>query len=272
MTAPLLPQLEELLRETAERNSAGARARSGLRVRGHTRRLLLAAGSLAIITGTALAAIQPWNPTLGGPGRGHPSVALRPPPASELKMLGVLRRPQTAADRGPAVRAELSLVGSQVRGVRTAYIRQLGQTLGRRAVVLVPVSRFGEIQPGFPSPLVSNALCVVFPFPAGPGHPSGAAFPCWTAAEVRSGRALSAARGPSELLIFGLVPDGVRSVRLSLRDTAAVTVAVHSNFFVRAVRRAGAGRARAGALPTKVAWLGASGHVVGPPLHRFPAG
>src|SRR4051812_40718531 len=84
-------------------------------------RLLIGGTVLAVLAAVpALAATQPWSSMFGRPElRDSPaSVSVSEPPRVQAAVLSVLRRPQTAQDRGPLARRLLRSVGREFTGVR----------------------------------------------------------------------------------------------------------------------------------------------------------
>lgn len=284
MTVPILPQLEEMLRqaavrraqiatldrdtpeaepspnggipETARRLPGAPRRRSAFSP--PRRRASVVALLAFVATGTAIAATQPWNPLIGDETRGHPTITSEPPPSEELAMLSVLRRPQNDADRGTVVSKELRIIGIQEHGVRTAYIRNLGPAPDEGAVVLVPSLRFGDVAAGPPYVGTNDALCVLFPF-SGMGGPSGAAYPCWSAGQVEAGQAFGTVRSGSRHYVFGLVPDGVVTVVAYFADRNTEAAPVNTNFFeFPLLTTAGT----AALSPTRLEWLDGAGRAI----------
>ncbi len=166
MNRALIPQLQALLEHAAQQQTAD-RAGSPRSAHPRARRVRRGAlpGSLALLaSATALAATHPWSPTLGGPHRGHPTTSTSPVPSTELRLLGVLRRPQTAADRAPAVQTTLRfLVAAEQHGVRTASIRNLGASPAApdRAIIAFSLTHEGLTDGTVPG--ASNDVCLVFP-------------------------------------------------------------------------------------------------------------
>lgn len=81
-----------------------------------------------------------WRPTLGGTPAGHATATPSSVPANQLKVLGVLRRPQTELDRNVTTRYALRFNARGER-VRTNAVRRLGTGAMGGAVVLVPYER-----------------------------------------------------------------------------------------------------------------------------------
>ncbi len=285
MSAPdqsIIPELEQLLVEAAERRIQGARE---LRLDGHpapvvdgrrrprrrarlrrilpngiARRPAIVALAAVAAGGTAVAATRPWAPLLGNDVGGHPIPSASSPPSDQLERLAVLRAPQTAADRGSGVQADLRTIGSQNHGVRTAYVRLLGATSTGAAVALIPTERFSDDAAGPPLTRTEDALCVLYPSSRSATRIGGAAYPCWTTAMLLGGRAVGRVADGAVEHVFGLVPDGVARVELTLGDGTIITTAPRTNFFDAALPPA---TPRFTAIQATL-WFDANGAVVGP--------
>jgi hypothetical protein len=179
--------------------------------------------SLTVLAGAAAAA-SIWLPQLGNPEYGYnPGVEQSPPPADQLASLGVLRTAQTAADRGAAGTGVLTYVNNFAHGVRTGYIRLLAQD-ATATYLLIPVAH-RDAGPTSPDG-IDNALCV-YAEPAS-STTGGPELQCFTLAEVDAARATAAVFGD---ILFGLAPDGVSSVTVTVPGAAPLTVPVTRNFF-----------------------------------------
>lgn len=229
---------------------AKSRALSGLRPapvrrrRFRARHLALAFALLAV-GGSALAGSQPWEPLLGKPGHGpQATLSQASPPASELGVLGVLRRATTEADHGVATATALAFVGPGARDVRTRFIRQLTPGAGERPAVLVPAWRYDRNQPGVRIPAIADALCVVVLNSTSHAGAKG----CYSAAQVTAGSAFSAAAH----YVFGLVPDGVASVTFRYRSSPPASARVKDNFFEMVGR----------GVPHEIVWRDAAGRQI----------
>jgi hypothetical protein len=225
----VLPQLQAALLAAHDRRERKRRAR---------RRTVIALAVLfgvPILGGGALAATGVWAPPLGDHARGRPTRGLSGPPHSQLAEMGVLRRPQTAQDRGPEVRKALTfLAAHSVQGVRTNSVRYLGRGLNGRAIVLVPVEHYNLGAPGLLQSLPPShhrnlgrfqpkhdGLCVITL------DSDGAGFACFPIAYVHSG----SATGSLGLQLYLLVPDGVSRVRIRFNSGQVRSGAVHDNLF-----------------------------------------
>jgi hypothetical protein len=234
MTTVLLPELAGELATAAERLAATP---APMRRR---RRLRFAAlGSVAVLAagGVATAATSLWHPQIGD-GSKPSSIAHDAPPRDQLDALGVLRRAQTDADRSQNSEYTLKFLGD-LRGIRLDYVRLLGTQKGGAAYVLVPAASEGtggiaarlralkaRAAGGVaPAPL-KDPLCLF-----GRDSADGGGVTCFSLQEIRDGRAvMGMSQGHGPLTQYGLVPDGVASVRLGSAADAPV-VDVHDNFF-----------------------------------------
>jgi hypothetical protein len=252
----VFPEVEAGLYSAAERAAAGYRRARRLRL------LALVAVAVALLAGAALAASGVWSPQLGNPKYGRPTVGKSSPPADQLRALGVLRRPQQAADRGPPARYALRFLGPNSHGVRLAYVRLLARGPGGRGFVLVPIERYDPGPP--PTPAFkrafapkSNALCVFAQASDGGGKD------CYSTADLLAGRASTGSIGRET---YGLVPDGVAAVRLEFVTGQTLTVPVRGNFYVTDSprERRHAAHSPAAAVEAEI-WLDANGR----PLKRL---
>ena len=253
---------EQLVAAARRQRDARVRNRIGRRLRGpHRRGLSVALAALLIGVPAAAATVGGWNP-FDDPGRNPrfpaPAASQRALDPGLVATLGVLRRPQDAADRGVATsHAARSFSNPQYRGVRLDGIRVLDP---QHDVVLVPfeqasvpTDRAGRPLPGFDQAAGRSVVCV---YEASSDGFAGSG--CHNAAKIRSGRAISS----SGNRVSGLVPDGVARVRL-IHGDGTVEADVHDNYF-----------AADSAFPTVVEWLRDDGSVArridltGPP----PAG
>jgi len=205
-----------------------------------------------VLSGTAIAATGAWSPQLGSPGRGtRPLPAAAAVPAEQLASLGILRRPQTEADRGAQVQAALKVLGGDtISGIHTDALRVITST-PREVAILIPVERYGSRATQrdglcLMSSSYSRARTVKFgdrttKIPAGFG---GWGSTCGTLKNVRTtGIETGTTDDPSGGLIINgkpknviqhrvtLVPDGVARVTVRLRGGRTVTVPVHDNIY-----------------------------------------
>ena len=147
-------------------------------------------------------AAQRWDPELRDVHGGRLSTTTTPPPLQQRALLGLLRRPQDARDRGRASEAVLRALSPGVDGVRVAYVRA-----PRTGVVVVPVARLDSAVPrrARPSPS-AGGLCVFVVDDAGTDRACGSDSDL---ASAGVGGYTSAAR---RRVSWGLVPDLVAFV------------------------------------------------------------
>jgi hypothetical protein len=288
MTAPdrsIIPELERLLVDAAERRIQGAedlklasdpgrgasaidpagrpgRRRFGRLLANRVARRPTIVVLAAITAGgtAAVAATRPWAPLLGNDVGGHPTPSVSAPPSDQLQRLAVLREPQTESDRGSGVQADLRTIGSQNVGVRTAYVRLLGATSTGAAVALIPTERFSDEAAGPALAGTEDALCVFYPASRPAARFSGADYPCWTTPMLLRGRAVARVADGNIEHVFGLVPDGIARVELTLGDGTIVTTAPRANFFDAALPPATSPFTAIQA----TRWFDANGAAVGP--------
>ncbi len=204
-----------------------------------TRRGRVALGALVAIAlagGTATAAIAPWQPELGPQHPRQFTITDSPPPRAQLAELGVLRRPQTATDRGASVRQALQFFGNSVDGVRTNYVRALRSDSSGSDAVLVPVASYRLNLPSPPAdapPAVrqrmlpaSDGLCLFVRDAI-----DGGAQSCSSLADLIAGRISGAMDRAGRALFYGLVPEGIYAVRLRIAGADSVTATVRDNFY-----------------------------------------
>ena len=204
--------------------SAGARSWSLHPRPGRLRYAVPVGIALVSVTGAATASSL-WLAPAGNPTYGfNPGLVSGAPPGAQLGALAVLRRPQTNGDRGPGVQAALTDVNNFTRGLRSDYVRVL-ETTRDGPVVLVPVQRRGASAIGARArPAIRDALCVYYPFTDRGSLNTNTH--CWSTEQLLAGQAL-AGIGAHE---YGLVPDGVLSVRIAV-GARRRSVQVHRNFF-----------------------------------------
>ena len=176
--------------------------------------------ALLTVGGAGAAASSLWLSPAGNPLYGfNPGLTESAPPAAQLAALSVLRRAQTAGDRGPGVQTALTDVNNFTTGIRSNYVRVLATTSGG-PVVLVPVQTRNAAAT---QPAIQDALCIYYP---GSGDALQNHLGCWSTAQVLAGQAFGGLASHE----FGLVPDGVSSVSVSL-GSVTKPVSVSSNFF-----------------------------------------
>lgn len=229
----LVPEVEAALRAALSRTPKGSR-------RSWRARLFAVPVVVAVLGGTALAATGVWRPSLGSDQLGHPTTSNSSVPVEQLRLLGVLRRPQVDADRGPVVEDILKHGLSSrtdaggVAGVRTDAIRRIATT-STTTWILVPVKRVRyQIGPTAKKD-ERNVLCVISRSPwTGPDGVErfGYGSACRTTHDVALGRLAGGAASDRHLSLWGVVPDGVDKVKARLRGGKGITVKVRDNTYV----------------------------------------
>ena len=112
--------------------------------------------ALLSLGGAGAAASSLWLSPPAPAFRLQPGADRERPPAAQLAALSVLRRAQTARDRGPGVQAALKDVNNFTTGIRSNYVRVLSTTSGG-PVVLVPVQTRNAAAA---QPAIQDALCL----------------------------------------------------------------------------------------------------------------
>jgi hypothetical protein len=195
------------------------------RLRGRSAALAVAFAVL-LISASAVAATGSWRDVLGIDDASTTTDA--PPPARELAILGVLRRPPTAGDLGQAARDALQYFGSQPSGLRPAYIRLVAKNEHGEGIVLVPAvaynPKFIGGSPSLRARLVrSSPVCLFYPDPLATGGVRN----CWGQEDIEAGKA-TASLGLHQ---YGLVPDGVARVEAVYDGGMDASGEVRDNFF-----------------------------------------
>jgi hypothetical protein len=232
---PLLPEVRDSLADAVRRRAALSQAgQRRRRLRWPARRGTTLLVTAALIGGTAYAATAPWLPQLGDDHRGRPTVATTRVPADQLAALAVLRRPQTAADRGPRMRAMLEqLPGTIVGGVHVDSARLL-QSRPDGATALLAIEREGTSKPGG-TPLRRSLLCLTIGLDPTTvnGHRMGfqSTQKCETLAGVKAGRLVLGGLLDGRLTLTGVVPDGVARIQVALRTGRVLEARVAGNAY-----------------------------------------
>jgi hypothetical protein len=259
----VLPELERMLVLQASRRASSTPALAGRTAfRPWSPRLLVRRrwGALAIVGivlgGSAVAAKGPWEPWVGRQSTGYPTLSFTKPSASTLRVLGVLRRPQTELDRDSQTQALLRQLGGRLKGVRPTYVRNLEPNVGWAAVTLVSAERRARQLGVSASASSGETVCVIYPLLD--SNSDGARAKCWSVAEIVAGLAYGATRNQTTTRAYGLVPDGVTSVAVEFRTGKRVLGRVHDNFFDVGQPVVGGKAVRS------VTWLDPSGRDIGP--------
>lgn len=240
----LIPQLEAALyRRAVELEQAPTPAARRRRPRFTLRGLLLALLGIAVIGGTATASYSVWAPWVGLESDRRPTTTTTPPSPQQLNLLEPLRRPQTGADRDLQVTRSMRMLGAQFRGINLDAVRRVGTTRDGAPIVL-----FTALEERAPDHTGSerDTICL---FVAASAHAVSGGSSCKPAGrfaregvELGMGRPIGAVEGTDddgdgvfnaplpdvgrEVLVVGLVPDGVRGVRFGRR-----TVPVRGNVY-----------------------------------------
>lgn len=250
----ILPQLQEALVVASDQMVARRRRRTQ-----RFRLGLMTSAAVVTLGGGAVASQTLWAPLLGWEDGNRPSVSHEPAPAAQADRLGVLRREQTAADRGPAARTALTSMSRRYVGVRVSAVRVIADGRGASSV-LVPVTTAKGTTAGvaaksrLAAQTRDDALClhVVYDDAA-----AGGALRCFTTADLAQGGAMVL----SGETIRGVTPDGVARVRFSGARGVLRDVPVRDNLFVTSFADV------EGA--TRLSWVAADGRPV--PLARGAA-
>jgi len=189
--------------------------------------------------GTASKPKSPWQPVLGNKNMGHPTVGTSAVPADQLRMLGVLRRPQVDTDRGPDVEDILrhALTNNResggVSGVRTDAIRRIAKR-SDAAWIIVPAERakYPVTPKGSGSRDVLCVLSKASPSAASNGYAGGYGGACRISRDIALGRLSGGAASGRRLQLWGVVPDGVDTVKARLRGDKGIIVKVRDNTYV----------------------------------------
>jgi hypothetical protein len=219
----------------AERTLQAAPAPTPRHFRPRRRGALLAFAALALSV-PALAATSGWQPWAASQDATHPIIVRSSVPRDQRAILAVLRRPQTAADRSAAVASVLAVVGRDPfhLGLRPGSVRNLGPSPDgpRHAIVLASVTN-QSVGTYHGITVHGPAVCVWYPAGVTRWSVGGK---CSSAYEIEGGLAggMSFSRRSGEHL-WGLVPDGVASVTVTLRGGKQRTGRVRSNFYDIAV-------------------------------------
>jgi len=228
------------------------------------RRSAVAALGCLVVAVPALAATTPWQPILGHPSHSDVPAGTTEtqPPASLSAVLAVLRRPQTADDRGAVAKKLLGSVGQEYASVSLPSIRLLTSQAGHQAVVVFASAHGRSATGGYEE---GNELCLEY----------GQGSVCGNARRLRQGT-FAGAIGHAQ---FGLVPDGVARVVLTFSNGQTRSAEIRDNFFwiddVPVVSRQyrvidpppgmPSTTTHAGAERPAIRWLDSNGKQIGPP-------
>ena len=252
------PPIERLWERLEAAGAATAATAEPLRpARSPRRRGLASAVLVATLVTVAIAVgagavvlLHSSHRSTGGPPASHQ--ALPSPARGLVGILGILRRPQTAADRdlGPALTTSLRRIraGTPVMSL----VRRVGLAPGSGNVVLVPVRPRAGRWPVRPSRGGTGLRLAV--------AAGGGVACCLTPGQIDLGRNWMSGAGPSGSSNVIIVPDGVARVSVALPQR--VTATVHENVAVLSLPR---GVENITIFP--MTWFGPLGAVV----KRFPS-
>lgn len=216
----ILPQLQEALVVASDQMVARRRRRTQ-----RFRLGLLTSAAVVSLGGGAVASQPLWAPLLGWEDGNRATVSRDAVPAAQTAALGLLRRPQEAADRGPAARSALSWLSSRYVGVKLEGIRVVPAPDGTSSVV-VPVATVRGRTAGARTATSADAVCLQIALRDPTADDGGRQ--CYSTVAIHSGEAVLVA-GQT---VRGLVPDGVSRVRFHAPGGRAYDTAVRQNVFV----------------------------------------
>jgi hypothetical protein len=232
----LITRYEEQLYEAARRELASTRTRVSGRSLKH---LAVAGGVGVLLVSVPAAADNGWFPFAGRSDA--PSTTDAPPAPTLMGMLGVLRRPQTPADRGGDTQFALNAVGDKTyEGVQLQYVRRAVVGPGDEGVVIIPSVSHRQVPEATPNP---HVVCV-WRSDYFHGEPVGGQPGCYGAEDIRRGIALQQLGHRVDMI----VPDEVARVE-AVSDSGAVDTAVPEDNVA----------SWDGRLPKRVVWYDGSG-------------
>jgi hypothetical protein len=235
----LITRYERHLYEAARRELAPGGPQASRR---SVKRLAVAAGVGALLVSVPAAADNGWFPFSGRSDA--PSSSDSPPASSLTGMLGVLRRPQTAADRGGDTEFALRFVGDKTyEGVQLDYVRRAVVGPGDEGVVIIPSVSHRQTPEATPNPQV---VCV-WRSDYFRGEPVGGQPGCYSADDIRRGAALQQLGHRVDMV----VPDEVARVE-AVSDSGSVDSSIPEDNVA----------SWDGSLPKRVIWYDGSGKTV----------
>jgi hypothetical protein len=242
----ILPQLQEALVVASDRMVARRRRRTQ-----RFRLGLMTSAAVVTLGGGAVASQPLWAPLLGWEDGNRASVSDAPAPAAQGALLGILRREQSAGDRGPAARAAVKAMSRRYTGVKVSSVRVVPDGHGAFSV-LVPVSSVRGRTGGVTRGTGDDLLClqIIFGGTTDQRATDHGSQRCFSAADIRGGGAVL----PAGMTIRGVVPDGVSRVRFSGGSGPPREVPVTTNVFAASLL------AVSGA--TSLSWLDRDGRPV----------
>lgn len=172
------------------------------------------------ITVPAVAATQAWEPLLGKPSidGSSPRAASDGIPDEQRRMLSVLRQTQTENDHSAATLGLLEPLAPTTDGVRLQGVRLLTAGVADVPVALIPVAQLFKRLPDQGLELLAkDALCLT----------DKSNVVCATSDQVKAG----GLTGFEENYFYGVVPDGVATVRVEFLDGRSKSLTVKDNFY-----------------------------------------
>jgi hypothetical protein len=217
----LLPEIEDRLVEAADEHFSGSHRwrPTRLRLPRSSRALVVMFATLGIAV-PAVAATHAWEPLLGKPSvdGDSPRIATDAIPEQQRQMLSVLRRDQTDQDHSAATLGLLEPLAPTTDGVRLQAVRVLAGSAGDPPVALIPVAQLFKRFPDRGGELLArDALCLT----------DASNVVCATTDQLKVG-GLTGFEGN---YAYGLVPDGVATVRIDFADGHSESLAVRDNFY-----------------------------------------
>lgn len=232
----LITRYEQQFYDAARRELQPTRSRIARRP---ARRLALAGGVALLLVSVPAAAENGWFPFADGSAA--PSTSDVAPAPTLMEMLGVLRRPQTAADRsGDTDYALKMLSGETYDGIELGYVRRAAVGPGDQGVVIIP-SLSHRLAPGA---IANPHVVCIWRTDYFRGEPAGGAPGCYDANDIRRGFALQQLGHRVDMI----VPDQVARVA-GVSDDGSVDTAVPDDNIA----------SWEGRLPKRVVWYDASG-------------
>ncbi|HWH94740.1 MAG TPA: hypothetical protein VNT03_12845, partial [Baekduia sp.] len=206
------------------------------------RRAALTFAVLLATAGSAFAASTIWSPQLGDDHRGHPQASTIDATPEQRSIIATLRRPQVAADRGDNVQTALRYLSpGEVQGIRLSEVRLL-RSSDTGSVILVPVdSAGGNDRAG----VQRDALLLLYSTYVGeranqvgdPLAPSLARAGInvvqthGTLSELKTRTISAVAPAQDGYHLFGLAPDSVAAVDVSVRGQTPIRGDIRNNSF-----------------------------------------
>ncbi|MFL5781929.1 MAG: hypothetical protein ACJ760_11505 [Thermoleophilaceae bacterium] len=232
----LITRYEQHFHEAAQRQLRPSRYGLTRRPR---RQLAVAGGVALLLVSVPAAADNGWFPFAG---RSDPPSTTDVAPAPTLmEMLGVLRRPQTATDRGGDTDYALKMLsGETYDGIQLGYVRRAAVGPADQGVVIIPSLSHRLVPDAIPNP---HVICI-WRTDYFHGERAGGAPGCFDADDIRRGVALQQLGHRVDMI----VPDGVARVA-GVSDGGSVDTAVPEDNVA----------SWEGSLPKRVVWYDASG-------------